>query len=280
MKIKVTSDSTCDLSEQIIQRYDITIVPLKVNKDGAEYEDGIDITSEDIFEHVNNGGALCSTAAVNVDRYSEIFGKFSSDHDAVIHINIGSDFSSCYQNASIAASDFDNVYVIDSKNLSTGQGLIVVEACERAKNCTDVTALCDELRELTDKIETSFIMDRLDYMVKGGRCSMVAALGANILKLKPCIEVIGGKMQVVKKYRGTYGKCLTQYISERLENREDIVRDRAFLTYTPISDEDLKTAREVAESKGGFTELMETTAGCTVSCHCGPGTLGILFIRK
>lgn len=280
MKIKVTSDSTCDLSEQIIKKYDIDIISLKVNKGGIEYEDGVDIKPSDIFEHVNNGGELCSTAAINVDRYINFFEKYSKEYDAVIHINIGASFSSCHQNACIAASEFNNVYPIDSKNLSTGQGHIVLKACEESKTCTDINALCEYLRALTDKVEASFILDRLDYMVKGGRCSMVAALGANLLKLKPCIEVIGGKMQVVKKYRGAYGKCLTQYITDRLENRDDVEKDRIFLTYTPISDDDLKIARELTSSKGGFSEILETTAGCTISCHCGPGTLGVLYIRK
>jgi len=280
MKIKVTSDSTCDLSQQLIDKYDIDIISLKVNKGGKEYEDGVDIKPSEIFEHVNNGGDLCSTAAVNVDRYITFFENYTKEYDAVVHINLGSAFSSCHQNARIAAEEFDNVYVIDSKNLSTGQGLIVLEACERAAVCEDIEALCSELNELTDKVEASFILDRLDYMVKGGRCSMVAALGANLLKLKPCIEVIGGKMQVVKKYRGTYGKCLNQYISERLSGREDIRDSRVFLTYTPVTEDELQIAKDTLEDKGSFKETLVTTAGCTISCHCGPSTLGILFIRK
>lgn len=280
MKIKITADSTCDLSKELIEKYSIGIVPLKVQKGGKYFSDGIDIVPEDIFSHVANGGDLCATAAANVEDYADIFSKYAADYDAVIHINIGSGFSSCYQNACIAAEEFDNVYVVDSQNLSTGQGHIVLEAAERSVDCTDAAALADYLRELAKRVEASFILNRLDYMVKGGRCSMVAALGANLLKLKPCIEVADGAMRVAKKYRGSYAKCLTDYIRERLSGRDDIVRDKLFMTYTPVEHSDLEVARKAVKEFGGFDRVMETTAGCTVSCHCGPATLGVLFIRK
>ena len=156
----------------------------------------------------------------------------------------------------------------------------MLEACEKAADCTDAKALAEQLRSLTDRVEASFILDRLDYMVKGGRCSMVAALGANLLKLKPCIGVINGEMKVVKKYRGSYAKCLREYIGQRLADRDDIVRDKIFITHTPVSDGDMQVARDTVNQYGGFKRVMETSAGCTVSCHCGPGTLGVLFIRS
>ncbi|OJU15481.1 MAG: fatty acid-binding protein DegV, partial [Clostridiales bacterium 43-6] len=212
MKIKITSDSTCDLSAELIGENNITILPLKVMKQGKAYTDGVDISPADIFSHVNSGGELCTTAACNIEEYRSVFASFSGQYDAVIHINLGSGFSSCYQNACIAAEEFDNVYVIDSQNLSTGQGHIVMEACSRAKTCTDVQVLCSDLRALTQRVEASFVINRLDYMVKGGRCSMVAALGANLLKIKPCIEVKNGKMQMGKKYRGSFAGCLSQYV--------------------------------------------------------------------
>lgn len=280
MKIKITADSTCDLSQELIKKYDIEIVPLGVLKGGKYFSDGIDIVPDDIFSHVANGGDLCSTAAVNVEDYTQIFRKYSAENDAVIHINIGSGFSSCYQNACIAAKEFDNVYVVDSQNLSTGQGHIVLEAAERAAVSDDPAALADDMRKLAERVEASFILNRLDYMVKGGRCSMVAALGANLLKLKPCIEVAGGAMRVAKKYRGSYSKCLNDYIRERLSGRDDIIRDKVFITYTPVEPSDLEVARKAVEEYGHFARVMETTAGCTVSCHCGPATLGVLFIRK
>lgn len=223
MKIKITSDSTCDLSPELIAENQIEVFPLHVNKGGQFFTDGVDITPSDIFAHVEQGGDLCSTAALNVEEYRQRFAVLSPEYDAVVHINISADFSSCYQNACLAAAEFPNVYVVDSRNLSTGHGHVVMEACKMAKNCTDVEKMVEDLKELTGRVEASFILNRLDYMVKGGRCSMVAALGANLLKLKPCIEVANGKMQVCKKYRGSYLKCLESYVTERLSGRDDIV---------------------------------------------------------
>lgn len=279
MKIKVTADSTCDLSQELLDRYDITTVPLYILKDGKEFRDGVDITPKDIFAHVAAGGDLCSTAAVNVADYIELFGRFSKDYEAVFHIDISSDFSSCYQNACTAAEEFDNVYVIDSRNLSSGQGHVVIEAAIKGAQMDDPKALYDYLVKLTDRVEASFVMDKLDYMRKGGRCSAVALLGANILQLKPCIEVVDGKMGVAKKYRGSFEKCLNTYVKDRLQGRDDIVYERIFITH-PACDEYVGHIREEIKKYADFEEIDPTHAGCTVSCHCGPGTLGVLFIRK
>lgn len=280
MKIKITADSTCDLSPQLIAENHIELFPLHVNKGGKFFRDGVDITPAEIFAHVDQGGDLCSTAAVNADEYQQRFAVLSREYDAVVHIDISSDFSSCYQNACIAARGFDNVYVIDSRNLSTGHGHVVMEACKMAKTCTNVEQMVADLQELTSRVEASFIMNRLDYMVKGGRCSTVAALGANLLKLKPCIEVADGKMRVCKKYRGSYIKCLESYVAERLSGRDDIVYERLFITYSTASQEELDAVHRVVNRCAPFTQVIETRAGCTVSCHCGPQTLGVLFIRK
>lgn len=280
MKIKILSDSTCDLSADQIKQHDITLSRLSVIKNGEEFKDGLTIIPDDIFAHVAAGGDLCSTTAFNIGEYAELFEKFSCEYDGVIQICIGSGFSSSYQNACIAAEDYPNVRVIDSMNLSTGQGLVVLEACRLAKDCESLDAIVEKLNALTPRVEASFLLDQLKYMVKGGRCSAAAALGANLLNLKPCIEVKDGKMSVVKKYRGSYEKCLTNYVKDRLADREDIVRDELFLTYTTISDECLSAVKNAIDTYGNFNTVYETTAGCTVSCHCGPGTLGVLFIRK
>ena len=226
MNIKITSDSTCDLSKELLDKHNITIIPLTVVKDDKAYTDGVTITTDEIFTHVAAGGALCSTTAVSVGEYQEWFEKFSKDYDAIIHINISSDLSACYQNARLAAAEFDNVVVVDSRNLSTGQGLVVLKACELAASCFNVEEIKSILDDFTIKVESSFLVDRLDYLVKGGRCSSVAALGANLLNLKPCIEVKDGKLTVVKKYRGNYAKTLASYVKERLSNRDDIDRDK------------------------------------------------------
>ena len=280
MRIKILSDSTCDLSAQLLAEHDITLVPLTVVKAEEQYKDGVTITPADIFSHVAAGGDLCSTAANSIGEYADYFEKYAPEYDGVIHITIGSGFSSCYQNACLASEDFPNVRVIDSQNLSTGQGLVVLKACELAAAATDLDALAEELRAYTEKVEASFLVDKLDYLVKGGRCSSAAALGANLLNLKPCIEVKGGKMTVGKKYRGNYAKCLANYVKERLDGREDIDRSALFVTQTTVSDECNAAVLEAVKTYGKFDTVYETTAGCTVSCHCGPGTLGILFVRK
>lgn len=280
MNIKVISDSTCDLSQEILEQFGISLIPLTVVKDEQDFKDNVTITPAEIFAHVAAGGALCSTSANSVGEYIDQFKLYAPHYDGVLHITIGSGFSSCYQNACLAAQEFDNVQVVDSMNLSTGQGLVVLEACRLAKICTSLDELAQKLRSFTSRVEASFLLDRLDYMVKGGRCSAAAALGANLLNLKPCIEVKDGKMVVVKKYRGNYAKCLANYVRDRLDNRDDLTREILFVTKTPVTDECYTAVMEAVSQCPKFDTVYETDAGCTVSCHCGPGTLGVLFVRK
>ena len=280
MNIKIISDSTCDLSPAQIAQHNITVIPLIVIKDDQEYRDGVTITAADVFAHVAAGGNLCSTAALNYGIYQEYFEKYASEYDGVVHISLGSGFSSSYQNACLAADEFDNVIAIDSMNLSTGQGHVVLEACRLAKEVESLAELKEKLEAFVPKVEASFLVDKLNYLAKGGRCSAVAALGANLLNLKPCIEVKNGKMSVVKKYRGSYAKCLASYVKDRLDSREDIVRNELFLTYTTVTDECRTAVVNAIEQYGNFENVYETQAGCTVSCHCGPDTLGVLFVRK
>ncbi len=280
MNIKITSDSTCDLSKELLEQHNISIFPLTVVKDDKAYSDGVNITPDEIYAHVAAGGDLCSTTAGSVGEYQEWFQKFAREYDAVVHINISSEFSSSYQNACLAAAEFDNVVAIDSRNLSTGQGLVVLKACEMAKTDASLEELKDNLDNFAPKVEASFLLDRLEYMVKGGRCSAATALGANLLNLKPCIEVKDGKMAVVKKYRGNYAKCLASYVKDRLANREDLERGTLFVTRTPVSDDCLKAVETAVAEHADFENIYWTEAGCTISCHCGPGTLGVLFVRK
>lgn len=279
-RIKILSDSTCDLTPALLQKYDITLTPLTVVKDGKPFRDGVDITPADIFAHVDGGGALCSTSAVSEYEYATYFSRYAPDYDAVVQITIGSGFSACYQNACLAAQGFDNVFVVDSENLSSGQGLLVMEAVRLAEAGQSGEDIARALRELAPKVEASFLVERLDYLYKGGRCSAVAALGANLLGLKPCIEVSGGKMGVCKKYRGSFESAVRQYVRERLEGREDIRPALAFVTHPAAPESVVRAALDTAAQYGSFDQVIETHAGCTVSCHCGPHTLGILFVRK
>ena len=280
MNIKIISDSTCDLSPAQVESLNIAITPLIVMKNDEEFYDGQTITPAEIFAHVASGGSLCSTAARSVGFYMDTFAKYAEEYDGILHISLGSGFSASYQNACLAAAEFDNVQVIDSQNLSTGQGLVVLKACELAATAQSLEEAAEALRAYTQRVEASFLVDKLDYLVKGGRCSSAAALGANLLNLKPCIEVKNGKMSVVKKYRGNYAKCLASYVKDRLADREDLVGDTLFITQTVVSDDCYAAVKNAAATYGKFDTVYETYAGCTVSCHCGPGTLGVLFVRK
>lgn len=280
MKIKITSDSTCDLSNELIEKNNIRIIPLSITYGAEAYKDGVDITPDDIFRRVESGGSIGSTAAVNVQEYVDIFTELLKDYDAIIHFTISSDMSSCYQNACIAAQNLSNVYVIDSLNLSTGIGHLVLDAAEHAgegKQPEEIVRIIENKRE---KLDVSFVISTLEYLSKGGRCSAVAAFGANLLKIRPCIEVKNGKMGVGKKYRGSFEKCLTQYVQDKLENKDSLDLKRIFITDSGVPEEVRLAVREQVLSIAPFEEVIHTRAGCTVSNHCGPGTLGILFYRK
>ncbi len=278
--IKITTDSTCDLPKHMLEQYDITVFSLGIVKAGRLYHDGVDIRTADIAAHVDAGGEITTTNAVNAADYEDTFRALTEKYDAVIHINIGSSFSCCYQNAKLAAEEVPEVYVVDSGNLTVGHGLMVLAAADAARAGKSVTEILDQLEDMVPRIETSFVLDRLDYMKKGGRCSAVAALGANLLKLHPCVEVIDGKMSVTRKYRGGIEKVVADYVRERLRDRTDLDNSRAFLVDTCQGDELANIAREILREDGRFGEILEAKAGCTIFCHSGPGTLGLILLRK
>jgi DegV family protein with EDD domain len=278
--IKITADSTCDLSTEILGDLNITLMPLLVLIGDKEFHDGVDITPAEIFRYVEVEGKTCKTAAVNTYEYECFFDGLSPKYEAVIHISIGSGFSSCYQNAALAAENFKNVYVIDSQNLSSGSGHVVYEAARMAKDGANAEDICHNLEELIPKVDASFVIDRLDYLHRGGRCSGLEAIGAKMLQIKPCIEVIGGEMVVGKKYRGSFERCLEQYVKDKLYIKEDIDYSRLFITHPMCSVHIVEEVKEMIHQRACFDEIIVTPAGCTVSCHCGPNTLGILFKRR
>lgn len=220
--IKITTDSTCDLPARLLQEYGVTVFPLGIVKAGKLYHDGVDIRTADIAAHVEAGGEITTTNAVNAADYEDAFRALTEKYDAVIHINIGSGFSCCHQNAKLAAEEVPEVYVVDSGNLTVGHGMMVLAAADAARAGKSVTEILNLLEGMVPRLETSFVLDRLDYMKKGGRCSAVTALGANLLKLHPCVEVIDGKMSVTKKYRGGIAKVVADYVGERLRDRTDL----------------------------------------------------------
>lgn len=278
--IKITADSTCDLSKALLEKYDISLAPLYITMDGAAYKDGLEITPQDIYAYVDKTGDVTKTAAVSTEDYLTLFRPYVEQGKAVVHITISHDMSSCYQNALLAAAELGNVYVVDSLNLSTGSGHLVLRAAELAAEGVGAADIKAQLDELAPKVEASFVIDTLKYLHKGGRCSTVAALGANLLGLKPCIEVKGGNMSVGKKYRGKLDKCLAEYVAERLQGRTDIDTRRIFVTHTAMPAGSTEAVIALVKKQMQFDEVLETMAGCTITNHCGPGTLGILFIRK
>ena len=276
MKVKIISDSTSDLSPELVKKYDISIVPLYVVMGDKIRKDGIEATPEDIYEYVSQSGKLPKTSAPNLNDFLSAFRNWRNQGYEIVHFNISSDFSSSHATARMAAEEVGGVEVVDTRNLSTGSGLVVLHACEMAENGASAKEIAEECRALTGRVEASFVVDSIDYLHKGGRCSSV-----NLLKLKPCIEVTEGKMQSGKKFRGTIDRVIINYVTERLQNREDIDKHRIFITHTRCSEETVNAVRDkINELQPGFEEILETTAGCTVTSHCGPGTLGVLFIRK
>lgn len=280
MTCKITSDSTCDLSPEQLEENHITLLPLQISMGGKNYRDQVDVFPDDIYAHVDGGGQLPATAAINPAEYAAFFADLASEHDFVIHVCLSAEFSSCFQNACAAAADFDNVYVVDSRNLSTGHGHVVLAACDWARQGLAAPEIVERLNELTSRVDASFILSRLDYLKKGGRCSSLAALGANVLKLRPSILVREGRMGVSKKYRGPFAKCMCEYIKDRLAGQRDLDRRRVFITHSGLDQDLLELAESTVRSLQDFDEVCITRAGCTISSHCGPGCIGVLFIHK
>lgn len=280
MRIKVSADSTCDLSPELIETYDIGITPLYIVRGEEALRDGIDITPQDIYDYVENSNDVCSTAAVNMTDYAKVFRQWREEYDAIVHFTISSEMSACYQNAVLAASDLTEVYVVDSRNLSNGIGYLAIQAAQLAHSGVEAGEIKRILDERKEKLEVSFVLDTLEYLRKGGRCSTVAALGANILGLKPCIEVKDGKMGVGKKYRGTTVKCLCKYVEDRLKDRDDIDYERMFIVNSGMDPDIVQQVEQKIRELGPFQEILHNKAGCTISNHCGPNCLGIMFCRK
>ncbi len=278
--IIITSDSTSDLGPALLERYGIETLPLGVTLGSECYKDGMDITPDDIYAHHDKTGELPKTTATNVGECEEFFKKFVDMGKTVIHFTISSEMSSTYNNACLAAEEFENVFVIDSRNLSTGGGLLVLAAEDMVAQGMKAEEIVEKIKELTDYVDASFVINSLEYLYKGGRCSALSMMGANLLKLKPCIEVKNGKMGVAKKYRGKYSEVLLEYVKDRLANGDDIVKDRVFITHAGVDESTVNEVLELVKKTLDFKEVFVTRAGCTVSSHCGADTLGVLFIRK
>jgi len=278
--IKIISDSTADLPKELIEKYDIEVLPLLVTLGENSYKDGIEICAQDIFKYYEDNKILPKTSAVSVAEYTDAFSHWVEKGYDVIHFCISSSMSACYQNACIAAVELGHVWSIDSANLSSGIGLQVLLAAELAAKGESAEVIAREVNEAKSRVDASFILNQLEFLHKGGRCSGVAALGANLLKLKPCIEVVEGKMKVGKKYRGAYEKCALEYVRDRLEGNDNIDTRRIFLTWTGLDEKLIKEIHKEIKKYHKFDEIIVNEAGSTITGHCGPGTFGVLYYRK
>lgn len=278
-KIKITCDSTCDLSPELYARYNISVIPLCVTMGNWLYRDGVNVEPKELFAYVEKTGKLPTTSAISVGEYTDFFRPFVADGYEVVHINLSSELSSCHQNARIAAAELENVFVVDSRSLSTGSGHLVILAAELASAGYDGAYIAKALDEMKEKLDVSFIVQTLDYLHKGGRCSGLARFGANMLKLRPEIVMENGSLHVGKMYRGSMEKTILDYVRGRLENTDHISYDRIFVTHSGVPTDIVQKVIALVKELRLFEEVIETTAGSTIACHCGPNCLGVLFFR-
>lgn len=279
MKIIVTTDSTSDLPKELVEKYNIGVMPLNVNLGDDTFEDGIDIGPEKIFNYVDKTGNLPKTGARSALAYQEFFEKQMKDlnADALIHISLSSELSSSHENALLASQELQNVKVLDSMSLSTGCALLVLSAIDKINEGKDLRTIYLELQEERNRVQASFVINNLKYLYKGGRCSALAMFGANVLRIKPKIKLASGKMIVDKKYMGKYEQVLINYVKDLLKDYQNVDKKRVFITFTTKNDEINAQIEQILKDYG-FEEIIQNYAGSTIASHCGRDTLGVLFI--
>jgi DegV family protein with EDD domain len=276
-KVVISVDSTGDLPQEYIDRYDIKVVYLFVHMGEYSAREGIDITPDDVFEYVNKTGKLPTTSAPSVDAYIKAFTQWTELGFEVVHCSLSTDLSSAFQNAQIAAREIQGVYVVDSRTLSMGLGQVSIKAAELAESGLSAREIHEYLINYMHKVSTSFVIETLKHLAISGRCSSITLLGANLLKLRPCIEMVDGKMKVVRKYRGSLTDVLQKYVVDQLSNAKNINFDRLFIAHSGVKNEIIELVKEKIEKLFDFKEIVVTRVGCAVSTHCGPNVLGLLY---
>ena len=280
MKIKISADSTCDLSPELIEKNSVSIMPLCVALGDKNCFDGVTIQPQDIYDYYAATKKLPKSGARSVEEYLEFFnGLLVEGYDAVVHFTISADMSASYNNAELASRELSNVYVVDSRQLSTGIGLLVLDACDMVAAGMDAKAIAERETSRTGATKSSFIVDKLEFLHKGGRCSSLALLGANLLMIKPCLEVKKGLIGVVAKPMGSYRRCVAKYCQNIKNGMTNPDKKRCFITHTKMDEGIAEEVIATVKSWGIFDEVLETTAGCTVTTHCGANTIGILYIN-
>ena len=277
MSFKITCESSADLNLDMYKKHNIGVLPFRITLGDEERRDSVDVTNEDLFEFFNTTKQLPKTSALNSMDYEEFFEKENTEDEGIIHFCISSKISSTYNNAVEASKKFKNVYIIDSESLSSGIGLQVLYAVELRDKKTPIEKAVEMINDRKKYVQISFVVDKLNYLHKGGRCSALSLLGANILSIRPSIKVANGKMGIGKKYMGKIHKILDKYIDDTLEEFNTPSKDLCFITYSSATDEMKEIAHQKLKEKNIFKKVIETTAGCTVTTHCGPNTLGIIY---
>ena len=279
--VKIIADSTCDLSDELVGKYNISILPLHIILGEKEYRDGIDIKPEDIFRWSDDNNATPKTSAPSVSEVIDVLKPFTDDGNSVICFTISKEMSSTANVFKIAAEELgtsDKVWVIDSANLSTGIGLLVIEAAVMAERGETAETIAERMEYLKPLVRSSFVVDTLIFLHRGGRCSSISAMAGGVLKIHPKIVVENGKMDSTKKYRGRIDKVIPAYVKDMEEELKKAKPDRVFITHSGCDDYIVNSVKEYLKEQGVFKEILITRAGGVISSHCGPGKLGVLFI--
>lgn len=276
----ITTDSVCDMPPELLKRYRAQMIPLTISEGDRSYKDGVGITPDDIYEIYDRQHMLPKTSAISPQEFIDFFSPLVKEGNEVVHIDISSECSATYANACMAAGELPGVYPVDSRHLTVGQGLLVIEACRLRDAGCSAQEIAEQLLSFREKIVTSFVIDTLEFLWKGGRCSGLTAFGANLLQVRPCLELREGEIKVARKYRGAMQKVYAQYLRDSL-SREDIDTRLGFLVHSGrIPQEELERLRQLILELVPFEELPIVRAGCTVTSHCGPATIGVIFSTK
>lgn len=278
--VKITCDSACDLTPALYEQYGIEMLALGVSLGDDLRYDGVDVTAQELFDYVRKSGELPKTSAVSVGAYEEMFRSAKADGSEVVHISLSGELSSCYQNACIAAQMVGGVYVVDTRSLSLGAGHLAMHARELACEGHSASEIAAVLEEEKTRLHVTFVLQSLDHLHKGGRCPGVAALGANLLKIRPEIVMTEGKLHLGKKYRGTMEKSILDYMRGSLAGRTDIDCKRLIIVHSGVPQEIVDKAAALARELQTFETVEVYLAGCTISTHAGPNCLGMLVVTK
>ncbi len=276
-KVVISADSAADLPQEIAEKYGIEIMPMNVIIDGFERKDGVNISAKEIFSYVDKSGIIPKTSAVSPGEYTDFFEKFVNDGKSVVHLSFCSELSSTHRNAMLAASAFENIFVIDTKNLAGGIALPAIKACKMRDEGLSAKEIADNITSILPSARVSYLLDSIDFLRRSGRCSAAAAFGANLLSIKPCAAMIDGKIEVIKKYRGKGQATRLQYANEQLDKSKNIDCSLAFIYHSGIEKAELESIEKLLKSKG-FEQVITAFTGCMISLHSARGALGIHFL--